>query len=151
MSKTASCKSCGVEFDQYRSTTLYCKRPECKRQRDRQRWERWRERKEADGTFRGAINEYQRAWRERTGYTRDWELRKKYGITLNEWLAMVDAAEGKCEICGGNEEDLCVDHCHETGRVRGVLCRRCNRAMGQLGDTVEHMRRVVAYLERDLP
>jgi len=61
---------------------------------------------------------------------------------------MVDAVDGKCEICGNAEEGLCVDHCHETGQIRGVLCRRCNRAIGQLGDNLEAVRKAVAYLER---
>jgi hypothetical protein len=61
---------------------------------------------------------------------------------------MVDAVDEKCEICGFADEALCVDHDHETGRIRGVLCRRCNRSIGQLGDTPEHLQRALDYLLR---
>lgn len=43
---------------------------------------------------------------------------------------------------------MCVDHDHETGKVRGVLCRGCNGALGKFGDTVAGVRRALAYLER---
>jgi Recombination endonuclease VII len=143
-----SCAQCGNKFERWRPQNLYCKSKECKSARQRVRWERWRDKKEEAGTFRDDLNQYQQAYRERTGYARDWELRNRYGITLQEWLAMVNAVDGKCEICGDAEEVLCVDHCHETGQIRGVLCRRCNRAIGQLGDSLEAVRKAVAYLER---
>lgn len=52
-----------------------------------------------------------------------------------------------CEICG-SAEALRVDHCHRQGRLRGVLCHRCNTGLGMLGDDVERMRAAIAYLER---
>lgn len=146
------CEQCGRELpEDARAALRFCKNEECVRQRQRQRWSAWRGREEEAGRFREKINDYQRTYRERTGYTRDWELRKKYGITLPEWLAMVDAADGKCEICGDDKETLCVDHDHITGKIRGVLCRRCNRAVGQLGDTADHLKNALAYLIRSDP
>ena len=59
---------------------------------------------------------------------RDWHF-SKYRISYAERLAMGD----NCVICGSTEH-LCVDHCHETNEVRGLLCRRCNLGIGHLGD-----------------
>lgn len=55
-----------------------------------------------------------------------------------------------CELCEAlrGEAALCFDHDHETGEFRGWLCTRCNTALGKLGDTLESLKRAVAYLER---
>lgn len=76
------------------------------------------------------------------------ELKAKYGITLEQWAAMVSYAGNCCEICGKADEALCVDHDHETGKVRGVLCRACNRSIGQLGDTAESLQKATSYLAK---
>ena len=59
---------------------------------------------------------------------------------------------GGCEICGADSgprfRHLALDHDHETGAFRGWLCNRCNVAIGALGDTLEALERVVAYLRR---
>lgn len=146
--RSGTCESCGAKFKQYRPQHRFCKDGGCQKKRRKQRWDAWQQRQEEAGTYRNTVNKYQQTFRERTGYTRDWELRKKYGITIDQWLAMVEAAGGKCEICGSDQEGLCVDHDHSTGLVRGVLCRRCNRAIGQLGDTAERLRQALVYLER---
>lgn len=131
------CERCGSAYVKSRSSQKFCKEPACAARRDQERRQKWREGKAAEND-----------WGTPYAYQQDWALRKKYGITLNEWLAMVDAADGKCEICGEAEDTLCVDHDHDTGQVRGVLCRKCNRSIGQLGDTAEHLRAALRYLER---
>lgn len=59
---------------------------------------------------------------------------------------------GVCAICGGPPDGrwkrFHVDHCHKTGRVRGLLCRKCNNGLGNFGDSVETMRKAIAYLRR---
>jgi hypothetical protein len=59
---------------------------------------------------------------------------------------------GRCAICGrepnARRPRLVVDHCHRTGRNRGLLCDRCNRAIGLLGETVETLEAAVGYLRR---
>lgn len=78
---------------------------------------------------------------------REMDLRKTHGITHDEYDALLGAQGGACGICGLTfEEYLHVDHDHETGAVRGLLCRRCNTGMGQLGDTVEGLQRALDYL-----
>ena len=81
-------------------------------------------------------------------YRRDYTL-SKWGITLQEFDAM--ASDG-CGICGtktcDSGRELAVDHCHETGKVRGVLCRTCNQALGKLGDNLEGITKVMRYLQQ---
>jgi hypothetical protein len=148
MSQTRNCERCGTEYEAVRADNRFCREVACKRARQKARWEKWRTAREADGTFRTIENERQQNYRQRTGYARDYELRTKYGITLDEWMAMVAAVNGRCEICRKADEALCVDHDHETGRVRGVLCRSCNRAIGQLGDTEAHLQSALDYLRK---
>ena len=81
-------------------------------------------------------------------------MRRMYGI---DYAAMNLAQDGVCAICkkpelnrsnGPNPKRLSVDHCHETGAVRGLLCNNCNRAIGLLGDDPALLRAAVEYLER---
>ena len=77
----------------------------------------------------------------------DHQTKKRYGVDVDTYNARM-AAQTSCEICGKTEE-LCYDHCHSTMQFRGVLCRGCNRSLGQLGDSLESILKVVKYLEKD--
>lgn len=86
---------------------------------------------------------------------RSYDLRTTYGITVEDWQAMFEAQEGRCGICGRHEDEvlwaegrrgLVVDHCHDTGRVRGLLCNGCNRGIGYLGDSQAVLQAAVAWL-----
>jgi len=79
----------------------------------------------------------------------------RYGITVDEILAMESEQRNLCAICkkpetsrGNNQmvKSLSVDHCHETGKVRGLLCNNCNRAIGLLGDDVDTLLNAIEYL-----
>jgi len=80
---------------------------------------------------------------------------KAYGLTDADYRAMVEAQASRCAICeqperivrNGELEPLCVDHDHQTGRVRGLLCRTCNSALGKFKDSPEMLRRALAYME----
>ena len=89
------------------------------------------------------------------------QLRRKYGITLEQYNTLFQLQNGLCGICGKSEstrrrkkthgnERLAVDHCHETGVVRGLLCFKCNTAIGSLGDNEEMVMRVIFYLTNSL-
>lgn len=78
-------------------------------------------------------------------YDRRSSLKRKYGITLEQFDAMSAAQNHACAICG-SQEPLCVDHDHETGVIRGLLCGRCNKGIGLLGDSLEGLERAVRYL-----
>ncbi|MDT0544856.1 endonuclease VII domain-containing protein [Streptomyces lonegramiae] len=73
-------------------------------------------------------------------------LKRQYGITEAERDEMVASQMGLCVICL-KAPAAHVDHCHKTGKVRGVLCFNCNSAIGKLGDDPDIGRRAVAYLE----
>lgn len=68
---------------------------------------------------------------------RSWNLKAKYGITLEEYDAILEKQGGVCAICGCTENrghSFCVDHNHNNGQVRGLLCHKCNQAIGLLDD-----------------
>ena len=81
------------------------------------------------------------------GYRR----KKKYGITPEQFKDMYDNQDGKCKICGGQlangTRNCCVDHCHITGEVRGLLCSHCNRGLGLFRDNSSFLIRAADYLD----
>lgn len=82
---------------------------------------------------------------------RRWNLQKHYGVTVEEYETRLAAQGGVCAICGngqGRGHRLAVDHCHDSARIRGLLCHSCNRAIGLLGDNVDLLRKAIDYLER---
>jgi Recombination endonuclease VII len=104
---------------------------------------------------RDEINE-----RRRTRWATDPEYREKqlasrrkdqpkiYGISPEEFDAMLATQNGVCAICKRkSEKKLCVDHCHVTGVVRGLLCNKCNTGLGFYGDNPALLRTAAAYLE----
>ncbi|MDI3386887.1 endonuclease VII domain-containing protein [Streptomyces sp. B-S-A8] len=82
-----------------------------------------------------------RAERNRIAY-----FKRKYGLTPDELDDLKAQQRGVCCICLTAPAEH-VDHCHETGRVRGVLCFSCNAGLGQYKDRPDAMRRAAAYLE----
>lgn len=78
-------------------------------------------------------------------------LLRKYGITLKQYNDMLEIQSGKCSVCGelfsDKEQKLVVDHCHKTGRVRGLLCSRCNVALGFARDCPHVLRSLADYIE----
>lgn len=85
------------------------------------------------------------------GLRRGLHLRKKYGLTLEDYDAMLAAQGGGCAICGAEapeHKSHAVDHDAISGRLRGILCENCNRAIGQLGHDPERIRAAADYLDR---
>jgi hypothetical protein len=76
----------------------------------------------------------------------DYRMLTKYGLTREMYDDLVLKHEGRCAFCGSTNDDLVVDHCHDTGRVRGLLCQRHNKALGALGDTEQAVRDLLAYI-----
>lgn len=80
---------------------------------------------------------------------RRFNLKNLYGLTIAEYDKMVKEQNHSCAICHRSTEGrLHVDHDHVTGAVRGLLCNRCNRSIGLLGDDPVVMRRAITYLLR---
>ncbi len=83
------------------------------------------------------------------------DLQSRYGITLDQYIAILVSQNNVCAICRqpetmtlrGRLKRLAVDHCHTTDRVRGLLCHKCNLAVGQMDDSAVRLRAAAAYLE----
>jgi len=84
--------------------------------------------------------------------TRNNDLKRNYGITLQEHQQMFKDQQGVCAICKGEGDGkwrkLCVDHDHETGKVRQLLCRNCNMILGQAGDNTNLLEEMIKYLQK---
>lgn len=96
------------------------------------------------GRCRDCVSAYGKANRWPSERRRDRTFRDRYGITLAQRDAMIEAQGGRCAICDEKHERLCVDHDHETGAVRAILCNRCNVAVGVLESA--RLPDLVAYL-----
>lgn len=87
------------------------------------------------------------------------DLRDKYGLTPDEYDVMVAGQGGVCFICRqpevrtrkGKLTRLCVDHCHRTGRVRSILCSKCNFAVGLVEDNPALLTQIAEYLVKHGP
>jgi hypothetical protein len=82
---------------------------------------------------------------------RDAVLRRKYGLSADDWHDLLVAQRGACAICGtttAGGPGFHVDHCHTTGKIRGLLCGPCNTGIGQLKDDPDVIRAAAAYVER---
>lgn len=109
-------------------------------------------------------NREQRLAQRRAKYRHDPEVKKgqdlkrQFGIGMPDYFAMLASQGGVCAVCLGSERSidprtkekrmLAVDHCHKTGRVRGLLCSHCNRGIGMLKDSPTLLRAALNYLEK---
>lgn len=134
------------------------------RERQRERGRMWyaanREKVIADGRARAKANReeryaYQKRWKKanpdkhRALNRRHW-LKKFYGLTEDQWDAMFEAQGRVCACCGSDEpkgvNGWNTDHCHNTKRVRGILCHPCNVILGLAKDNPKTLERGAAYL-----
>jgi hypothetical protein len=79
-------------------------------------------------------------------------LKYEYGITIEIYNNMVAQQNGLCAICGqlptSGRKILCVDHCHGTKKVRGLLCHTCNVGLGYFEDDITRLEAAIAYLKK---
>ena len=108
------------------------------------------------------INAMQREWRRKNpakAQLRDLRhrLKQDYGITMDAFNAMMKAQKGRCAICRklppngrkkGQWRRLCIDHCHNSLRVRGLLCQQCNVGIAMFQDNPALMLRAIDYIRR---
>lgn len=97
-------------------------------------------------------------FRDRKGSTdgKEWQCRQcesisdkliKYDITHDTYDRLKNRSGGKCEICGNSPDKLAIDHCHSSGKVRGMLCKSCNTGLGNLRDNISLLERAIEYLK----
>jgi len=102
---------------------------------------------------REKLNVKHKAYREKNrDKKRGGELKRKFGIGLHEYNLILTEQKGKCACCGIHQNELtmnlAVDHDHDTGLIRGLLCGNCNTAIGKLGDNIEGLMKALNYLEK---
>ena len=88
------------------------------------------------------------------GVNRKSRFKHFYGITIADYDAMLAEQQGVCAICstdtpGIRTKHFAVDHCHVKGTVRGLLCDKCNRGIGLLGDNLDAVLKAAKYLKRN--
>ena len=86
------------------------------------------------------------------GYYKKADLKKTYGITIEEYKKMLYVQNGVCAICEKecvSGRNLAVDHCHETGNIRGLLCSNCNPGLGHFKDSIKLLDRAIQYLSKE--
>jgi len=75
---------------------------------------------------------------------------KRYGLTHEKYVQMFERQDGCCKICAKeclSGMNLSVDHCHKTGKIRGLLCKKCNSALGMLNDDIALFKSAITYLK----
>ena len=102
--------------------------------------ERRRLRRRTDSAFRDKERASKREWERRKRY------REVYRISLDDYHAMRMRQNSVCAICKRSGRALCVDHCHACGKVRGLLCGKCNSVLGFCGDSAARLLAAAAYL-----
>jgi len=75
-------------------------------------------------------------------------IKRRHGMLMREYAELFNKQNGRCAICMTRTDDLCVDHCHTSNHIRGLLCAHCNRALGLLRDDIDALRRAIKYLIR---
>ena len=104
------------------------------------------------------IESKEKGWRKRRGFKGEerkskyqtkyeYHIHYTYNLSLEDYDNLKDRQNGECAICG-QKNNLVVDHCHTTGNVRGLLCQKCNKGIGMLGDTKESLEKAFKYLSR---
>jgi hypothetical protein len=106
------------------------------------------------------VKEYKEAHKDQVNATAAWyvketeqrrrrhHLKKVYGLTESQYSDMRDRQQGVCAICGiVSQKPLHIDHDHSTGKVRALLCTKCNSMLGYARDSVEMLKKGIEYLE----
>lgn len=127
-------------------------RSQCKKCRNRLTKERRvQEREQNPETFRKREQAYQRTYyKKNPGLSVERHRKKKYGITAEQFASLLTEQKNCCKICCQefrNARDTHTDHCHKTKAVRGLLCAKCNLALGLFSDSENCLTRAVAYLK----
>lgn len=144
------CTKCKIEkeeelfsFDKYHNRLFsWCK--SCRNEKNK----KWMEENKEQTKVRKKAN---------YGLTKEkvrWQvIKRKYGISENEYLEMLKKQNGGCAICGAKDakhwetNNLLIDHCHTKGNVRGLLCNRCNTTLGLVSDDITILKRMITYLK----
>ena len=140
------CTKCGIvknPEDFFADTTkkITGRRPDCK-ECNKKRVSKWVKKHQKETTFRQYL----------------WAAKHKYNLTEEQYHEMMDRQDGKCAICKKTPSykrhkkttiRLHIDHCHKTGKVRGLLCTKCNSGLGMFQDDIDIIKSAIKYLRRN--
>ena len=122
------CTVCGSKFNSRSNIRKYC--DECAPKESKRTKREW--------------------WQLHKGYCKKEQrknaIKRLYGITLKDYEVMFTKQKGLCAICDKPHKILCIDHNHNTGKVRGLLCKGCNLSIGRLENRWD---RIIEYLKED--
>lgn len=136
--------------------------PNCKQSKTIEEFPLNRTRKNGVAGFCKPCNKaYSKKWRlenreRKRTVTRNGDLSRQYGLSIDAYISMKNGQQGCCKIClkpetqlrkDGTQKDLSVDHCHKSGKVRGLLCNMCNRALGYFKENSDNLIRAASYLK----
>ncbi len=166
-----NCEECGSAFEPSKSIQRFCSAG-CQRKAERRRY---KQKKMAEGSWnKGSCTSKKKKQLVPQSFTCSWcdsefqsihpmqrycgiecnaeaKSRRRnfrsFGGTIDQFKDLVEANEGRCEICGGYQGlDLCCDHSHATERPRGLLCKKCNSGVGFFCDDPNLLQRAIEYL-----
>lgn len=137
----------------------YYEKNKDKNREKRKAWDKayYEKNKEKKRAYREKNKERIQAWREKNkeeqaSKNRARKLKRNFGIEMHEYDLMSAEQKGKCACCGTHQNELtmnlAVDHDHDTGLIRGLLCLNCNTGIGKLGDNIEGLMKALNYLEK---
>ena len=140
------CPACGNTFITSDLRVKYCKDIKCKKVANFKRGSKFRIlNKEYLQRYYKEYDVINKDLRKLTG--RKGHLRRKYGITLDDYNRMFSEQKGRCAICGKQEEKLHVDHSHKTNKVRSLLCFHCNAGLGHFEENIELLNNAIEYIK----
>ena len=97
------------------------------------------------------VNKIRKQWRlDNPDKVKENRVQHAYGISYTDVKTMHKEQHGRCLICEDKPKNLVIDHCHSTGKVRGLLCSECNLMLGKARDRTKTLENAIKYLERFL-
>lgn len=153
---TKLCQRCGIEksldYFHKHSKTKDGRQPKCKACALEMARDNYRKNPERASASAKRWAEKNPSRRKEIAYNS--KLKSNYGIELAGYQRMLEQQDGKCAICGGEGGagrsevfKLFVDHCHTTGKIRGLLCMKCNSGLGYFEDDIMKMKSAIQYLQ----
>ncbi len=141
-----NCRICNDLFKPKRSNQIICSNKCRKINR-----EEYHKNYKATFEYRKGRRIYQKSQKNKTRL-----LKKYFNLSFEDYQKMVRQQSNKCAICGdkerikrnGNKMELAIDHSHRTGKVRGLLCQRCNRGLGLFKEDILRLQNAIKYLKK---
>lgn len=160
------CIECGAVFEKHRGKNLYCSKRcslkywlknnrewtrEYVRGKSKERNARRRQEYKDNIEVREKIKMQAREYIRKNPLKKFEYSLRKYGLTLNEYEQILESQSNKCPVCEKTfrmKREIHVDHCHKTGKTRGIICESCNMGLGKFYDNIEYLENAIKYLKR---